>query len=127
MEGGKVRHNPLYAPQEGLEFGGNATNNVAVSADPPASKVVNDMEGEEKSSGYVLAFWRLFQCADGIDILLMIFGTLGAMVNGLTLPAMLIIQGRLINTFGNLQDSPELIYDSIKKGVANWNLLKAEC
>lgn len=126
----RERRKEIHMVEEGLELGGNPTSTVDVEprtgsvemsmAETKKTKKTNKAEEEtmEKSKA-VMSFWRLFQCADSFDYLLMILGTLGAIVNGLTLPVMLIIQGRLINTFGTLQNDPSQIYDGIKKvGVA---------
>lgn len=105
----------IHVQQDGLELGGNATSRVDV--DEPRTNAVEKAKQEKMKKTKVFAavsFWRLFRCADSFDYLLMFVGTVGAIVNGLTLPAMLIIQGRLINTFGTLQNQPELIYDRLK-------------
>lgn len=112
---GELAQRELHVQQEAFELGGNA-----FSAQVEDSAAVKEglQEGEKKNAVKPLkavSFWQLFQCADAFDILLMVVGTLGAAVNGLTLPVMLIIQGRLINTFGSLQNSPDLIYDHIKR------------
>lgn len=113
----------IHAVQEGLELGGNATSTSA-TIDVEARNGAVEMSMEETKKKMkkkklkafeVLSFWRLFHCADTLDYLLMFMGTLGAIVNGLTLPVMIIIQGRLINTFGNLQNQPDLIYEHLKK------------
>lgn len=108
----------IHVQQDGLELGGNATSTVTDVDEAPQTKGVEKAKQEKMKKTNVFAavsFWRLFRCADSFDYLLMFVGTVGAIANGLTLPVMLIIQGRLINTFGTLQDQPELIYDSLKK------------
>ena len=121
MEEGEARRE-LHVQQEAFELGGNASSAVIEGeANGVGEKVgVGDAAAKGKKAKKdatlkAVSYWQLFQCADAADILLMVMGTIGAVVNGLTLPAMLIIQGRLINTFGNLQSSPDLIYDHIKK------------
>ncbi|XP_024517957.1 putative multidrug resistance protein [Selaginella moellendorffii] len=54
--------------------------------------------GPERSVSYI----SLFRFADAKDFVLIAAGTLGAVVNGLTFPAMLIIRGHMIDNFGTL-------------------------
>ncbi|KAJ1414191.1 P-loop containing nucleoside triphosphate hydrolase [Sesbania bispinosa] len=46
-------------------------------------------------------FYKLFIFADGLDVTLMIIGTICAMANGLSQPLMTLILGKLINAFGS--------------------------
>lgn len=56
-------------------------------------------------------FLKLFSFADGMDIALMIIGTLGGIGNGLAQPIMTVILGQLINTFGtNIYDKSEILH-----------------
>lgn len=62
-----------------------------------------------------MTFLELFRYADWLDIFLIVVGTTGAVANGLALPIMLIIQSRLINSFGTMQnDGPELYAETTK-------------
>ena len=88
-------------------------------------------EGEEKSSGgkgdqqkpgkskgdeetKTVPFIKLFSFADSTDILLMILGTIGALGNGISFPIMSILFGDLTNSFGQNQNSKEVV-DLISK------------
>jgi hypothetical protein len=53
--------------------------------------------GHEKD----ISFFSLFKYADWVDVILMALGSLGAMGDGLALPAALFITSGLINTFGS--------------------------
>lgn len=54
-------------------------------------------------------FHKLFSFADGIDILLIISGTIGAVGNGLGMPLMTVIFGEMVNSFGNNQNSKDIV------------------
>lgn len=48
-----------------------------------------------------VAFYELFMFADKLDVLLMVIGSLGAVVNGLSHPLVSIAMTQIINSFGN--------------------------
>ncbi|KAG6547925.1 hypothetical protein Mapa_010745 [Marchantia paleacea] len=67
----------------------------------------------EKESGaapdekiHQVSFYRLFSFADGVDYLLMGFGTLGACTHGVAVPVFFIFFGRLIDAFGANYNNP---------------------
>lgn len=84
--------------------------------------VPKDVAGQgvkEKEKVSSVTFLELFRYADWLDIFLIVVGTTGAVANGLALPIMLIIQSRLINSFGTMQnDGPELYAETTKKQLA---------
>ncbi|BBN12105.1 autophagy-related protein 9 [Marchantia polymorpha subsp. ruderalis] len=53
-----------------------------------------------------VSFYRLFSFADGVDYLLMGFGTLGACTHGVAVPVFFIFFGRLIDAFGANYNNP---------------------
>lgn len=135
-----ARVKELHLQQEGIELGGNTTNSVdelphdVTAANGIHSSMSNSDDTKEYTSkkrrkkqkkkhdpgnlegeGLRTSYWALFKYADALDVLLMMVGTLGAIANGMTLPAMLIIQSHLINTFGSLQSNPASISASISK------------
>lgn len=71
---------------------------------PSTEDAVQDME-QLNSAGPAVAFSELFQYADRFDKFLIVTGTVGAVTNGLSLPVLLILQAKLINSFGTLQDN----------------------
>lgn len=128
----------LHLQQGGIELGGNITNSVdelphdvtaangihssiSTSDDTKEYTSKKKRKKQKKDSENLederlrTSYWALFKYADALDILLMTVGTLGAIANGLTLPAMLIIQSHLINTFGSLQTNPASISANISK------------
>ncbi|CAM6007218.1 unnamed protein product [Sphagnum balticum] len=50
-------------------------------------------------------YYKLYQYADKVDVVLMLVGTLAAVANGLIIPAMLLIQCKVLNSFGTLEGS----------------------
>ncbi|KAJ7566760.1 hypothetical protein O6H91_02G117200 [Diphasiastrum complanatum] len=72
-------------------------------------------EGKVINQPRAVSFWKLFQFADMQDIVLMTVGTIAAIVNGITLPTMQLIQSRLINNFGSLQGDPAQLSDKVTK------------
>jgi ATP-binding cassette subfamily B (MDR/TAP) protein 1 len=55
-------------------------------------------------------YYKLYQYADLVDVVLMVLGTLAAISNGLILPALFIVQERVVNSFANLESNPQLLY-----------------
>lgn len=47
-----------------------------------------------------VAFYKLFVFSDKLDVLLMIIGSMGAIVNGVSQPLMMLVMGQTINAFG---------------------------
>eukprot|EP01025_Chloroclados_australasicus_P040707 TRINITY_DN4266_c0_g1_i1.p1 TRINITY_DN4266_c0_g1~~TRINITY_DN4266_c0_g1_i1.p1 ORF type:complete len:1011 (+),score=131.92 TRINITY_DN4266_c0_g1_i1:85-3033(+) len=76
---------------------GSSNNSDQVKESAPSQ------QPEEKPS---INYFSLYRYADRVDIVLIIFGFLGAVVNGLTLPAFTVIFGELVNELG--EDSPNL-------------------
>lgn len=52
-------------------------------------------------AGKKVPFTGLFRYADGMDVLLMVLGTVGALANGVSQPVMTVIFGQVINAFGD--------------------------
>lgn len=65
-----------------------------VKAMPPSS---------EKNKEQSVAFYKLFCFADRYDYLLMIFGSLGAVVHGSSMPVFFLLFGEMVNGFGKNQ------------------------
>lgn len=75
-------------------------------------KVNNSIEGEKSKKSRVkdekVPFYKLFSFADKKDIVLMIFGTISAVANGMTNPLLTILFGNLVNAFACSDVSIEL-------------------
>ncbi|AES64094.2 ABC transporter B family protein [Medicago truncatula] len=65
---------------------------------------VKDEENKPKAEEKV-PFYKLFNFADKLDVILMIIGFICAVANGLSQPLMTLIFGKLINTFGSTDPS----------------------
>ncbi|KAL5577097.1 hypothetical protein UlMin_018796 [Ulmus minor] len=98
------------------------------------------MEGEGgrrvvKDDEQKVPFYKLFYSADRLDVVLMIVGTFGAVANGLSQPAMTLIFGQLVNSFGSADRSSVLhvvskvslkfVYLGIGTGIVS--LLQVSC
>jgi ATP-binding cassette subfamily B (MDR/TAP) protein 1 len=59
--------------------------------------------------------YTLYKYADWIYVVLMLVGSLVTVVNGLILPAMFLIQTKVINALGTLQSQPNQLYSRISK------------
>ncbi|XWS46383.1 hypothetical protein CRYUN_Cryun14cG0061100 [Craigia yunnanensis] len=64
-------------------------------------------KGDEKTN--TVPFFKLFAFADPTDILLKIAGTIGAIVNGVSMPLMTILFGELTDSFGENQNNNEVV------------------
>ncbi|WOH11979.1 hypothetical protein DCAR_0831475 [Daucus carota subsp. sativus] len=77
-----------------------------------------------------VAFYELFMFADKLDVLLMVIGSLGAVVNGLSHPLVSIAMTQIINSFGNSKNDDVVhqvskvclvyIYLAIGAGIASF-------
>ena len=48
-----------------------------------------------------VSIWEIFKYADSFDLWLMAFGTVGTIADGITLPMVLLVLSRLMDTIGN--------------------------
>lgn len=68
---------------------------------------ISDMGQNEKKkkSSSSISFGSIFMHADGWDMVLMGMGLFGAFGDGISMPAMLLVTSKLMNSFGNSQVS----------------------
>ncbi|KAF7804972.1 ABC transporter B family member 21-like [Senna tora] len=66
-------------------------------------------KSKQKGKADTVPFHKLFSFADSTDTLLMIVGTIGAVGNGISMPLMTLLMGQMINTFGNNQNSNQVV------------------
>ncbi|KAL5718616.1 ABC-type xenobiotic transporter [Ranunculus cassubicifolius] len=67
-------------------------------------KDLGNSKGEENTTKTV-PYFKLFSFADSKDVLLMILGTIGAIINGMALPVMTVFFGDMINAFGQNENN----------------------
>lgn len=90
----------------------------------------NEHEGEEEKEGVVdemINFNKFFTYITFKDKLLIIFGTLGALIAGVLLPCISLAFGSITNSF-DPSNGPDAMLDSMKKitlyiclvGIASW-------
>lgn len=81
-------------------------------ADPAEPKAVVEAEKKKEQS---VPFYKLFSCADGLDLLLMSLGSLGAVVHGSAMPVFFLFFGDLVNGFGKNQEDPSKMTHEVSK------------
>jgi ATP-binding cassette, subfamily B (MDR/TAP), member 1 len=69
------------------------------------------------------SFMSVFKHADGMDVALMVLGLVGAMGDGMSTPAMLLISSRVTNDFGR---GPDLVQDFSAR-INRVNTLRTYC
>ncbi|CAN0888665.1 ABC transporter B family member 21 [Linum grandiflorum] len=97
-----------------MEEDGISNSNNKSANEPSTSAVVHEKEengGKKKKeeTGKTIPFHKLFSFADSTDVLLMIFGTIGAVGNGVAMPLMTILFGQLTDSFGQNQNSSDVV------------------
>ena len=60
-----------------------------------------DSTGSIRPNDRNVSIWKLFKYADSFDLWLMAFGTVGTIVDGITLPMALLVLSSMIDTTGN--------------------------
>ncbi|KAK1266967.1 ABC transporter B family member 19 [Acorus gramineus] len=81
-------------------------------ADAGESKPAPDAEKKKEQS---LSFYELFSFADKYDILLMISGSIGAVIHGSAMPVFFLLFGELVNGFGKNQSDLRRMTDEVSK------------
>lgn len=69
----------------------------------------------EKKKEQSLPFYQLFSFADKLDWLLMISGSLGAIVHGSSMPVFFLLFGEMVNGFGKNQSDLKKMTDEVSK------------
>ncbi|KAL3522614.1 hypothetical protein ACH5RR_015448 [Cinchona calisaya] len=76
----------------------------------PVSPTLEQTQKSAKANERSFSLFMLFMYADGVDILLMVFGSMCAIGNGLSQPIMAILFGGLVDTF-NAADHQHMIQE----------------
>lgn len=58
---------------------------------------------EKKKEQQTLPFYQLFSFADKLDYILMIIGSIGAIIHGSSMPCFFLLFGQMVNGFGKNQ------------------------
>ena len=81
-------------------------------AETAETKAVPEAEKKKEQS---LPFYQLFTFADKYDYLLMISGSLGAIIHGSSMPVFFLLFGEMVNGFGkNQYDLPKMTHEVAK-------------
>lgn len=81
-------------------------------ADAGDGKSIPESEKKKEQS---LPFHQLFTFADRYDIVLMVLGSLGAIVHGSSMPVFFLLFGEMVNGFGkNQMDLPQMTHEVSK-------------
>ncbi|KAF7120492.1 hypothetical protein RHSIM_Rhsim13G0037100 [Rhododendron simsii] len=67
-------------------------------------------KGKKEDSGKTVPLYKLLSFADSVDAFLMIFGTAGAVGNGLCMLLMAVFVGEVINSFGQNQNKKDDVH-----------------
>ncbi|XP_059670315.1 ABC transporter B family member 19-like [Cornus florida] len=73
------------------------------------------MPEAEKKKEQSLPFYQLFSFADKYDLLLMVSGSLGAIVHGSSMPVFFLLFGQMVNGFGQNQFDLKKMTDEVSK------------
>jgi hypothetical protein len=86
---------------------------AAAAAKKKKDQLMKKLQKKEKRK--TVPYYTLYKYADWIDAVLMLVGSLAAVVNGLILPAMFLIQTKVINALGTLESQPNQLYSRLSK------------
>lgn len=84
-------------------MGGGGHDHEKEEAGAATTTISNPGPSLGKKKGSV-SVWTIFKHADGVDLWLMALGILGAVVDGLSLPLMLVIISKIMNNLGSPSD-----------------------
>jgi ATP-binding cassette subfamily B (MDR/TAP) protein 1 len=85
------------------------------TAEQPASNARPSSNNDAKKPTPPAALRDLFRFADGLDCVLMLVGTLGALVHGCSLPVFLRFFADLVDSFGSHADDPDTMVRLVVK------------
>ncbi|RZC49971.1 hypothetical protein C5167_018397 [Papaver somniferum] len=87
----------------------NASNDDKQESESKTAKKGEEAEYDISAETNRVPFFKLFSFADSKDVILMVIGTIAALVNGLKMPIMAVLGGQLVNSFAITGDSNELL------------------
>lgn len=80
-----------------------------------ASDVKASLPEAEKKKEQSLPFYQLFSFADKYDWILMISGSIGAIIHGSSMPVFFLLFGQMVNGFGKNQMDLKKMTDEVSK------------
>ncbi|KAG5527475.1 hypothetical protein RHGRI_028388 [Rhododendron griersonianum] len=86
---------------------------MAETTEPRTKEEILKRTDEEKQQS--VAFYELFMFADKYDWFLMVFGTMGAIVHGSSMPVFLFLFGEVLNGFGQNQSDFNAMMHEVSK------------
>lgn len=81
-------------------------------AEPTEAKTLPEAEKKKEQS---LPFYQLFSFADKYDWLLMVSGSLGAVIHGSSMPVFFLLFGEMVNGFGKNQADLKKMTEEVSK------------
>lgn len=81
----------------------------------PNSNSNKPLPDAEKKKDQSLPFYQLFSFADKLDWLLMISGSIGAIIHGSSMPVFFLLFGEMVNGFGKNQSDLKKMTDEVSK------------
>lgn len=79
------------------------------------SEVKASLPEAEKKKEQSLPFYQLFSFADKYDWILMISGSIGAIIHGSSMPVFFLLFGQMVNGFGKNQMDLKKMTDEVSK------------
>ena len=94
---------------------------VSIAKMAETTEPAKPMPETDKKKEQSLPFYQLFSFADKFDWILMISGSLGAIVHGSSMPVFFLLFGEMVNGFGKNQLDLKTMTNEVAK-VSNHNL-----
>lgn len=92
---------------------------MAEAAEPNKASSLPEAEKKKEQS---LPFYQLFSFADKYDYMLMISGSIGAVIHGSSMPFFFLLFGEMVNGFGKNQMDLKKMTDEVAKVKIKMNL-----
>lgn len=86
-------------------------------AEAADGKAMPELEKKKEQS---LPFYQLFSFADKYDVILMVTGSLGAVVHGSSMPVFFLLFGEMVNGFGKNQMDLRQMTHEVSKVFLTW-------
>ncbi|XP_030613516.1 bile salt export pump isoform X2 [Archocentrus centrarchus] len=113
--------NPANEDKPASVRAANMTKSVEVTIPPCTGKEGDSQNGEEKKKENALSvgYFQLFRFATWKDILMMVVGSLCALIHGAASPLMLLVYGMMTNTFVDYELEIQELKDPNKECINN--------